>query len=148
LKGARTELQNVKPDSAVTQAQSVIDLINGSSDQGMMRGGIVAGALGVLLVLIALIVLLLRRRKPALAPMATGAPFYAYPPAGYDTNTGAPLWPPAPPAGEWQSVPPEVAAWQATPPPPPSGEWPSAPPPAPPADPETEAAENPDPPAG
>lgn len=100
LKGARAELQNVKPDSAVTQAQSVIDLINGSSDQGMMRGGIVVGALGVLFVLVALLVLLLRRRKPALAPVAPGAPFYAYQPAGYDPSTGAPLWPPASPEAE------------------------------------------------
>jgi hypothetical protein len=139
LKGARTDLQNVKPDTAVTQAQTVIDLVNGSSDQGMMRAGAVGAALGLLLVLIALIVLLLRRRKPVLAPTPPVAPFYAYPPAGYDPNTGAPLWPPttppAPPAGVWPPAAPTPTAgydpntgaplW---PPAPPTGEWQAAPP--------------------
>jgi hypothetical protein len=165
LKGARTDLQNVKPDTAVTQAQTVIDLVNGSTDQGMMRAGAVGAALGLFLVLIVLVVLLLRRRKPALAPAPPVAPFYAYPPAGYDPATGAPLWPPTaatPPVGEWQAAPPAPPAppagfdpntgaplWPPTPPAPPAGEWPPvAPPPAAPASPEAEAAENPDPPAG
>jgi hypothetical protein len=139
LKGARTDLQNVKPDSASTQAQTVIDLVNGSSGQGTLRAGAVGGALGLLLILIALIALLLRR-KPALAPTPPVAPFYAYPPAGYDPNTGAPLWPPAAPAapaGEWQPAPP-AGEW---PPAPPAGEWP-------PASAEPGPAENPETPAG
>lgn len=172
LKGARTDLQGLKPDTAVTQAQTVIDLVNGSTDQGTLRVGAAVGALGLLLVLIALVVILLRRRKHAAVPVVPVAPFYAYPPTGYDPATGAPLWPPTPPAGEWQAGP-LAGDWQAAPPAPPAGEWPPAappappappagewPPPAPPADesptqppappasPEAEAADNADPPAG
>jgi len=166
LTGARTDLQNIKTDSAVTQAQSVIDLIDNSNDQGMMRAGAVAAALGLLLVLIALIVLLLRRRKRAVAPTGPAAPFYAYPPPDYDPATGAPLWPPAgppagelppappaPPAGEWPPTAPppaEAGAWQPPEPTasPPAGEWPPAPPAAPTTGPEAEPTENVDPPTG
>ena len=128
LKGARTDLQNVTPDTAIAQAQTVIDLVSGSTNQGMIRAAAVGGALGLLVVLIALISMLLRRRKPAIAPTAPAAAFYGNPPAGYDPNSGAPLWPTTPttpPDGEWQAAGP----W------PPAGEWPPSPsaPSAPPA---------------
>lgn len=73
LKQAHTDLQNVNPQVAGTEAQSVIDQVNGASNQGLLRIGAVAGLLAILLLVIVSIAFARkRRRRPA--PDATGAP--------------------------------------------------------------------------
>jgi hypothetical protein len=67
LAQARADLVSVKPDLAGAEAQSVIDRINGSNDLGLVRSGVVAGVLGILLLAIALTVTLRRRRRAGAA---------------------------------------------------------------------------------
>ncbi len=153
LKGARADLLSVKPDTATAQAQTVIDLVNGSSSQGILRACAVGGGLALLLLVIGAI-FTLRRRKPAIAPIGPdGAAVFglptapgqwppAAPPTGYDPYPGALLGqPPAPPTGQWQQQPtptsfgqwppaPPAGRWQ-QPPAPPAGQWPPAADPAP-----------------
>jgi hypothetical protein len=118
LKQARTDLQAVKPDQAGAAAQLVIDRINASSDQGLLRAGGVVAALAVLMLLLALI-LLIRRRRPAVVVIGQGVvtgPVLLLPPGPIDdpsqnawqTPPGpGPYWPPAgswqPPSGSWQT---------------------------------------------
>ncbi len=65
LTAARTDLAGVKPETAKSQAQSVIDTIDASGGQGTTRIAMAVGGTLVLLLLIALVVLLWRRgRKP------------------------------------------------------------------------------------
>jgi hypothetical protein len=61
LTQAKADLANVKPESATTSAQRVIDSIDNSKDQGLLRAGSVAGILALILLLLALIVFLRRR---------------------------------------------------------------------------------------
>lgn len=63
LTQANTALKNVKPDDASASAQQVIDAINGSSDQGLIRVAVLIGLLLVVLLLVLLLVLFLRRRR-------------------------------------------------------------------------------------
>lgn len=108
LKQARTDLTNVKPDTASAEAQAVIDKIDGSSDQGLLRGGAVLGAIALLMLLIALIVFIRRRRHAAVmvAPGGGMAGPYLMPPFG-PGNPGAygPPWqtPPPSPGPGWQT---------------------------------------------
>jgi len=109
LKQARTDLQNIKPDDASAAAQSVIDRINGSGDQGLLRGGGVVGALAVLLLLLALVIAF-RRRRPAVVVIGPGTqigPVVMLPPGPMDVSQNtwqAPQGPDTywPPAGTWQ----------------------------------------------
>ena len=115
LSQAKAALKEVKPADASSAAQTVIDAVNRSSDQGMIRVG---AAVGLLLVVLLLVLLLLfvrmRRRRGvtviapdgALLAVAVGAPLEIEattsasaeadpPPAGTDP-TDAP--PPAAPS--------------------------------------------------
>ena len=160
LKQARTDLTAIKPDTAGNEAQTVIDRINGSNDQGLLRVGSVVGALLALLLLIGLIVFIRRRRHPAVVvgpdggvaaamvfppgpvdPMSSAAPWGAQgaPPAGAPAPWGAPGDPSAGATPAWG----QPAAWPPAPPqavvPPPAPpvflQWtaPMPPPPLPPA---------------
>jgi hypothetical protein len=73
LKQARTDLQNIKPGVAGTEAQSVIDQVNGASNQGLLRIGAVLGLLAILLLVIVSIALI-RKRRRGLAADGAGAP--------------------------------------------------------------------------
>jgi hypothetical protein len=68
---ARTSLADVKPDDAANAAQTVIDAINRSGDQGTLRAGVFFGLL-LGIVLLAAAGLLLRRRRRR-ARLAAGA---------------------------------------------------------------------------
>ncbi|MGD0020073.1 MAG: hypothetical protein ABSD62_12530 [Candidatus Limnocylindrales bacterium] len=123
---ATDAVKNAKPDDATAAAQTAIDLINGSGDQGMMRLGVL---LALILAIAAVVFLTLRRRRrvvaPAVAMTADGslaAGVYA-PPPGVD-------------AGAWYAAPPSTG-YAAPPPPPPAFDTasPPPPPPPPPADP-------------
>ena len=59
-------------------------------DQGLLRAGSVAGILALILLLLALVIFLLRRRP-------TG-PMMVFPPMSPDAWTGTPQWPP----GGWE----------------------------------------------
>src|SRR5450759_4704016 len=74
LAQAKADLANVKPESATTSAQRVIDSIDKSSDLGLLRVGAVAGILALILLLLALIVFLSRplRLEPQL-PVGAGS---------------------------------------------------------------------------
>jgi hypothetical protein len=61
LAQAKADLANVKPETASTSAQRVIDSIDKSRDQGLLRAGSVAGIVALLLLLLGLIVFLRRR---------------------------------------------------------------------------------------
>ena len=117
LQGARTDLLSVKPDSAGAQAQSVIDLVNGANSQGTLRVCAAVGGLALLLLLIVLVAVVFRGRKPAVAPM------------GPDGAVAYPVPPPPPPTGQW----PASSSWQQ--PAPPAGQWPAVPPSGPPTSP-------------
>ena len=112
LKQARTDLQNVKPDQASAAAQSVIDRVSGSSDQGLLRSGGVVGALAVLLLLVFALIILIRRRRPAVVVIGPGTqigPVLLLPPGPFDAGQSpwqtpqdpATYWPPA---GSWQPI--------------------------------------------
>ena len=60
LNQANDALENVKPDDASATAQKVIDSINGSNDQGLMRLG---GLIGVPLALLAVVLFVRWRRR-------------------------------------------------------------------------------------
>ena len=62
LTQANTALKNAKPSDASASAQKVIDAVNSSSSQGLVRVGAVLGLLVLVLIVALLIVLLLRRR--------------------------------------------------------------------------------------
>jgi hypothetical protein len=118
LETAKTDLAAARPDAATAEAQQVIDLYAKAADDGTGRLAATIGALiGVLAVVLGLVVLRRRGRRPALATAAgwTGMP-PAYPPV-------AGAWPPAPNAAPapWQQPPsapwvpnsPDIAApWQ------------------------------------
>jgi hypothetical protein len=68
---ARTSLADVKPDDASNSAQTVIDAINKSGDQGTLRAGAFFGVLlGILLLVVAGLVLRRRRRRARLVASA------------------------------------------------------------------------------
>jgi hypothetical protein len=119
LAQSKTDLANVKPESATTAAQQVIDTIDKSNDQGLLRVGIVAGILAAILLLLALVIYL-RQRRPTVIVLGPGSgpagPVMLLPTSGPDA------WPGTEP---WQQPPPP--AWQ-------PGGWQSAEPAAPPAD--------------
>jgi hypothetical protein len=60
---ARTTLADVKPGDASNAAQTVIDAIDNSSDQGLLRAGLLTGALLAILLLVVVGLLLRRRRR-------------------------------------------------------------------------------------
>jgi hypothetical protein len=101
LTQARTDLANVKPESATTSAQRVIDSIDESKDQGLLRAGLVAGILALILLLLALIVFL-RRRRPTVVVLGPGGgptgPVLLLPPVGPGAWCGASQWP----EGGWE----------------------------------------------
>jgi hypothetical protein len=72
LGDAQGSLADVRPGDASGAAQTVIEAINKSSDQGMLRAGVVVGTLAALLLLTAVLLLLRRRRQRA--QLATAAP--------------------------------------------------------------------------
>ncbi len=101
LTQAKADLANVKPESATAGAQRVIDSIDNSKDQGLLRAGSVAGVLALILLLLALVIFLLRRR-PTVVVLAIGggptdpAPFL--PPMGPEAWSDASQWP----QGGWE----------------------------------------------
>ncbi len=102
LTAARSDLQNMKPDDATTEAQSVIDSINGSSSQGVLRGGVAAAGLAILLLLVFLLVVFGRRKRAAGSTGPGAGLAYTYPPGGglvYPAAPGGPVYPPAPGGG-------------------------------------------------
>jgi hypothetical protein len=136
LTQARTDLANVKPESATTGAQRVIDRIDKSSDQGLLRAGSVAGILAVILLLLALVVFL-RRRRPTVVVLGPGGgptgPVLLLPPVNPDAWSGASQWP----QGGWEQPglgsgeTPQAGAWAAPPPSTPPAEGPPGAPTAP-----------------
>ena len=117
LTQAKADLANVKPESATTGAQRVIDSIDKSSDQGLLRVGAVAGILAVILLLLALIVFLRRPRPTSPAPLL--------PPVSPEAGS-AMQWP----EGGWEQPAlgdietPQASAWAAPPPSTPPAEGP------------------------
>jgi len=80
LAQAKTALSNVKPSDAAAAAQSVIDSLDKSNDQGVLRVAILAVVLLVILLAVAAWLLRRRRRRLALAPSApTGGVALALP---------------------------------------------------------------------
>ena len=74
LSQANDALENLKPDDASASAQKVMDAINGSNDQGLIRIG---GLIGVLLALLAVVSLATwrhRRKAPAVVTPVDPAP--------------------------------------------------------------------------
>jgi hypothetical protein len=69
LRQARTGLDNVKPADASSAAQSVIDAINKSSDQGLLRLVVAVGILLAALLLLVVGLLVRRRRRRRLLPV-------------------------------------------------------------------------------
>lgn len=132
---ATDAVKNAKPDEASSAAQNAIDILKGSSDQGLMRLGAV---MILLLVLVAVVVLLTVRRKRRAAAFATAAavgPTFQTPfggPQGVDPTS-------------WYTVPPAPGDLASPPPPPPGFTFgdpaapyaaygaPASPPPPPPA---------------
>jgi hypothetical protein len=144
---ATDAIKNAKPDDASSAAQNAIDVLNGSSDQGLMRLGAV---LILLLVLVAVAVLLTVRRKRRGAALATatavgpmfqtplGGPPQSFDPSAWYTvppAPGDPASPPPPPPGFTSGGPAApYAAYGAPaspPPPPPAFVDPAVPPPPP-----------------
>ena len=117
---AKTDLAQIKPDEAGASAQSAIDMINKSGDQGTVRVGAVVGALLALLLLVVFLVLFRRRRHRTVpAPFGPGMPMgtgpWGQPPAAGTSQFGVPYagWQqPAPPSADWQQTAPPVAGWQ------------------------------------
>jgi hypothetical protein len=131
FQAARADLAAVKPDAATAEAQSVIDTIDQSNDQGFVRAAAatVTGLVVALLLLLFLVVLIRRRgRKPLVVaaagyagymPAGPSQPFGYQPPApgwGQSQMPGqapvqqwppavgqapAPQWPPLQPAPQW-----------------------------------------------
>jgi hypothetical protein len=130
LAQANTALKNVKPGDASTSAQTVIDAVNGSSDQGLMR---VAVLIGLLLAVLLLVLFLRRRRRSAVLVLA---------PADGQLDAAAMPPPLAAEAGSWASYSPpaqhegapETSVLTAVAPPPRNegAVWASALPPVPP----------------
>ena len=136
LTQAKTDLANIKPESATTSAQRVIDSIDNSKDQGLLRAGSVAGILAVILLLLALFVFLRRRRPTVVVLGPDGSPtdpVLLLPPVGPDAWPGASQWP----QGGWEQPglggigTPQASAWAAPPPSTPPAEGPPGAPTAP-----------------
>ena len=70
LNQANDALKNLKPDDASASAQKVIDAIDGSNDQGLMRLG---GLVGVLLALLAVVLFVAWRRRRRAAEVTVPA---------------------------------------------------------------------------
>jgi hypothetical protein len=123
LKQAHTDLQNVRPDEAEAAAQTVIDSVNGSTGAGLIRWGIVATILVVLL-LVALFAII-RRRTPAVITAGPGGPGpWAQPPWGGAYPAAGLQMPPPGPGPSWQT--PDAGGASA-----PTGDQPPGSPPAP-----------------
>jgi len=101
LARAKTDLANIKPESASTNAQEVIDGVARSGDQGLLRVGAVIGALATIMLLLALIVFL-RRRRPSVVVLGPGngptGPVLMIPPSSQEAWPGASSWQQPPPA--------------------------------------------------
>jgi hypothetical protein len=112
---ATDALTAVKPDDATAAAQTELDRLSASGDQGTIRLGV---ALGILLVVILLVLIVTRRRRrPAVAAAAPG--FAAGQWGVQPTDPTAAAWGTIPPAngtGQWGVAPPAAPAW-GTPPP-------------------------------
>ena len=94
LAQAKTALKNVKPSDASTTAQKVIDAVNGSIDQGLIR---VAALIGLLLAVLLLVLFLRWRRHRSVLVLA---------PAGGQFAAAVVPPPPASEATSWTSYPP------------------------------------------
>lgn len=108
LKQAQTDLGNVKPEAAGTEAQSVIDGVNGASNQGLLRIGALVGLLAILLLAIAANVFIRRRRPAADGPLASPAADGPEAPPAEPYEDLSPVRGPAPTA-EAATTPPETA---------------------------------------
>ena len=121
LTQAKADLANVKPESATTSAQRVIDSIDESKDQGLLRAGSVSGILAAVLLLLALVVFL-RRRRPTVAVLgpagSPNGPVMLLPPVGPGAWSGPSQWS----QGGWEqpglgsSETPQASAWTGPPP--------------------------------
>ena len=124
LKQARDDLGSVKTEAAISEAQAVIDKLNGSSDQGLMRTAVVAVILVILLVVAFVSLFLRRRRRPAATTWpGGGGPGLVMPPQGPPPNWNSPgQVPPGSSQPGWAQPGAQPAAWQppATQPP---GAW-------------------------
>jgi hypothetical protein len=117
LAQAKTDLANVKSESATTAAQEVIDTIDKSNDQGLLRVGLVAGTLAAILLLLALVIFL-RQRRPTVVVLGPGSgpvgPVILLPTGGSEAWPGNEQWQqPPPPAwqpGGWQNADPAAPA--------------------------------------
>jgi hypothetical protein len=96
LAAANAALKAVKPADATTSAQQVIDAINKSGDQGLMRLGALVGLLLALLLLVLFIAWRRRRGKVALAAPALATIDGTVLPPPVDGATAVWTAPPAP----------------------------------------------------
>jgi hypothetical protein len=94
LAQANTALKNAKPADASVSAQKVIDAINGSSDQGLIRA---AALIGLPLALLLLVLFVRSRRRHAVALLV---------PAGGPLDAAVVPSPPGVEAMVWDSAPP------------------------------------------
>lgn len=108
LKQAKTDLQNVKPDAAATEAQSVTDQLNGAASQGLLRIGASLALIALLVVAVAAVVFV-RRRRPAPGSMGFGGPVYIAPPGAFYPAAGGTPWVADAPAAEAPVSEPEAA---------------------------------------
>jgi len=86
---ANTDLTNGKPADATTEAQKVIDEVNGSSSQGLLRSGAVLALLLVLLAVVLFVVWRLRRRAAVVVSADGSLAFAAAPPSDTEPVTPA-----------------------------------------------------------
>jgi hypothetical protein len=120
LAQAKSDLAAVKPDSATSTAQTVIDAMAKAGDQGVLRTGAVTGLLALILLLLA-VAMLWRSRRTSVVVLGPGngptGPLillpppdttYAPPPPAPWQQLFAPAPPPWPPAAEW----PQTQTWQ------------------------------------
>jgi hypothetical protein len=116
LKAAQDDLAAVKPDRAASEAQEVIDAIDRSGDEGMVRAGLALGMLFAALLLVLVIGIMIRRqRRPATAP-SFGYGAAAWPGQGYG-------YPHSWPSGQAPMAGPQPGQWPAAQP----GQWPPQP---------------------
>lgn len=101
LTQARADLANVKPESATTSAQRVIEGIDKSKDQGLLRAGSAAAVVAVILLLLALVVFL-RQHRRIVAVLGPGGgptgPVMPFPTVGPNAWPDASQWP----QGGWE----------------------------------------------
>jgi len=100
LAQARTDLQDLKPDQADPEAQSVIDRLDDSLVQGLLRSLVVVAGTLVVLALI----FFRRRRSGAIATGPGGSGAAAVGLDGLDTGEGAPSLQPPSETGEYDIV--------------------------------------------